>query len=81
MGLDAKTRSMLEEWETKYGLDGIQERLDSGLFSNDPEKQRLCYVWVKGKRLAPTLLNLWRLVIGLTAIAGSVFGVLSYFKS
>lgn len=80
MELDAKTRSMLEQWEVKHGLDVIQERLDGGLFSHDPQKVRLCYAWLRGRRLAPVLRGFGALVAWLAAIAGGVFGVLSYYE-
>lgn len=80
MALDAKTRSMLEQWEVKHGLDVIQERLDGGLFSHDPSKVRLCYAWLSGRRLAPVIRGIVKLVFGSAAFAGSIYTVLAYFK-
>ena len=81
MALDAKTQSMLEKWEAKYGLDEIQKRLDDGLFSDDPRKVRDCKVWLKGRRLAPAIQRAWKLVFSAAAFAASIFGILSYFKT
>ena len=80
MALDDRTRRLLEELEVKHGLPFIQERLDSGLFAYDREKQNNCYLWVKARRTTPWI-HVWgRLVLGGAAVVAAAAVLISALK-
>lgn len=80
MPLDSKTREMLVSWEGKHGLDVIQQRLDDGLFAHDKEKYRLCYAWLKGRRAAPWIHLICRVVLGISAVVAAGAGLIAALK-
>lgn len=73
----ARTLRLLRSWEQKYGLEVIHQHLDAGLFSRDRDEQRLCYEWLKRRKLAKRRNAVVKVVLGLTLVMGAGFGVLS----
>ncbi|MFA5386832.1 MAG: hypothetical protein WC322_00340 [Candidatus Paceibacterota bacterium] len=78
--LDKKTLAMLRNWKNKYGLDVIEDRLDSGLFHNDKAMQQACYAWIRAQRAAPVILLAVKFVFGLAVFLGAIASVIAVFK-
>jgi hypothetical protein len=80
VAMNPKIRRMLETWEAKHGLDVVEQRLDDGLFSHDPALQKSARAWIAGRKAAPWIHGLWKLLLGLAAIVAAIAALISALK-